>query len=144
VTVEFAFVAPVFLTIMLGVTQVSRLFDVQNQLAVAVREGARLAAMDRTGMLSDGQTTNDKIEQDVRNILTANGLPGSDAEVHIVNPDDHVTTFDLDNSANNLKLFELRVELPCSTVSSLANATCSDATLRAKIVFRNARSTMVQ
>jgi hypothetical protein len=144
VTVEFAFVAPVFLTIMLGVTQVSRLFDVQNQLSVAVREGARLAAMDRSGMLSDGQTTNEKIEQDICNILRANGLPGADADVYIVDPYDHMTTFDLDDSANDLKLFELRVELPCSAVSSLAKLTSNDTTLTAKVVFRNARATMIQ
>ena len=144
VTVEFAIVAPVFLTIMMGVSQTSRMFDVQNQLSVAVREGARLAAMDRTGMLADGQTTNQKITQDIHNLLTANGLPGSDADVFIVDPDDHVTPFDLDESANDLKLFELRVELPFSTVSSLAGATYDDATFTAKVVFRNARAAMAQ
>ena len=144
VTVEFAIVAPVFVTIMMGVSQASRLFDVQNELAVAVREGARLAAMDRTGMLADGQTTNQKIAQDVRNFLSANGLSGSDADVFIVDPDDHVTPFDLDEPANDLKLFELRVELPSSTVGSLARATSNDAVFTSKVVFRNARSAMVQ
>lgn len=37
--VEFAFVAPVFITILMGVAEASHLFEAQNQLAVAVREG---------------------------------------------------------------------------------------------------------
>ncbi|MFV2070221.1 MAG: TadE/TadG family type IV pilus assembly protein [Pirellulales bacterium] len=144
VTVEFALVAPIFLTLMLGVSQVSRIFDVQNQLAVAVREGARLAAMDRAGMLADGQTTNQKITQDVRNFLTANGLPGESVDIYIVDPNDHVSTFQLDEPANDLKLFELRVELPYSAVSSLAGAASNGAILTAKVVFRNARAAIVQ
>jgi hypothetical protein len=144
VTVEFAVVAPVFLTIVLGVSQASRLFDIQNELATAAREGARLAAMEREGVSQQGQTTNEKVVQDVCNYLAANGLPADDIEVYIVDPADHETPFDLDNPDNDLELFELRVELPGSAVSSLPGNVCDDFNLSAKVVFRNGRAMIVQ
>ncbi len=141
--VEFAIIAPIFVTIAFGVSEASQLFEAQNQLTVAVREGARLAAMDRTGMLADGQTTNAKIVSDIGNYLTANGLPGDQADIFIVDPTDHTTVFDLDNSANDLELFEVRVELPYSALTG-SESTTGDWDLSAKIVFRNARAVIVQ
>lgn len=140
--VEFAVVAPVFVAIVLGVAETSYLFDVQNQLATAAREGARLAGMDRSGMLQ-GQTTNDKITADIQNYLTANGLPGHQAEVLIVDPSDHTTPVCLDDPAQHLKLFELRVEVPYASLNGLCSSS-SELKLSAKIVFRNAQSTIVQ
>lgn len=142
--VEFAIIAPIFVTIALGVSEASRLFEVQNQLAVAAREGARLAAMNRTGLLEDGETTNEKIASDIENYLTASGLPGEDAEVFIVDPNDHTTTFDLDASANDLELFEVRVELPYSSITGTGAGGRNDWRFSAKIVFRNARAVIVQ
>lgn len=142
--VEFAIIAPVFVTIALGVSEASRLLDAQNQLAVAVREGARLAAMDRTGLLQEGQTTNSKITSDIRNYLTANGLPGELADIYIVEPADHTTLFDLDDPANELELFEVRLELPYSALTNVGGSSTSDWSLSAKIVFRNARAVIVQ
>ena len=66
VTVEFAVVAPVFITIILGLTQACRILHAQNALTEAVRDGARVAAMERADFLNPGQTTNQKITQDVR------------------------------------------------------------------------------
>jgi hypothetical protein len=140
--IEFAFVAPIFVTIVLGVSEASRLFEAQNQLATAVREGARLAAMDRTGLLAEGQTTNAKIASDINNYLTANGLPGDQVDVFIVDPSDHTTVFDLDDPANDLGLFEVRVELPYSALTNTGEP--SPWTLSAKIVFRNSRAAIVQ
>ncbi|MGE0757749.1 MAG: TadE/TadG family type IV pilus assembly protein [Pirellulaceae bacterium] len=141
VSVEMALVAPALVAIMAGLHQASMLVDAQTQLATAARQGARLATMDRAGLLSEDQSMNDKVTQEVRTFLDASGLPGSQAEVWIVDPVDHTTPFDLDNAANDLKLFELRVELPYAEISGVT----SDAwTMTAKVVFRNARSAIVQ
>jgi Flp pilus assembly protein TadG len=144
VAVEFAFVAPLFVSILLGASEASRLFDLRNQLSLAAREGARMAAMDREGLVQGGQTTNQKVEQDIRNFLTANGLPGDEADVFIVDFDDHTTPFDLDNAANNGELFELRVELPYTVLGGLGGGLGDDLALSAMVVFRNARATIVQ
>lgn len=142
--VEFAIIAPIFVTIALGVSQASQLLEAQNQLAVAAREGARLAAMDRTGMLAEGQTTNSKVANDIENYLTANGLPGDQADIFIVDSSDHTTSFDLDDSANDLRLFEVRVEMPYSALTSAGGSGTEQWRLSAKIVFRNARAAIVQ
>ncbi|MCA9119566.1 MAG: pilus assembly protein [Planctomycetaceae bacterium] len=142
--VEFAIVAPIFITIALGVSEASQLLEAQNQLAVAAREGARLAAMDRTGLLEDGQTTNAKVTSDIENYLTANGLPGDQADIFIVDPTDHTTLFDLDDVANDLQLFEVRVEMPYAALTNTGGPGTSEWQLSAKIVFRNARAAIVQ
>ncbi len=141
VSVEFALIAPVLVGIVLGTTEVSRLYDVQNQLSIAAREGARLASMDRTGMLSEGETTNGKVVQDIQNFLTANGLPGDDVTVFIVDPDDHTTHFDLDDANNDLNLFEIRIEVPYSAIGGWSG---EGTTMSAKVVFRNARAVLIQ
>ncbi len=143
VTIEMALVAPIFVALLAGIFQASRLLETQNLLSGAAREGARLAAMDRNGMSTNGQTTNQKIASDIQNFLTATGLSGSEADVYIVNPEDHTTTMDLDDPANELELFELRVELPFS-FSSGSGGSGSTLNLVSKIVFRNAPATYAQ
>jgi Flp pilus assembly protein TadG len=142
--VEFALVAPIFVTIALGVSKTSQLFEVQNQLTTAVREGARLAAMDRTGLLSEGETTNAKVANDIKSYLTASGLSGSLAGVSIVDATNGITPFDLDDPANNLALFEVRIDLPYSSVTGTETAPADDWDLSASIVFRNGRATLSQ
>jgi Flp pilus assembly protein TadG len=141
VSVELAMVAPIFVAIIAGLALAARILDAQTQLANAARLGARLATMDRTNLLSDGQTTNDKITQDIRTFLTASQLPGSAAEVFIVDPADHTTPFDLDNPANDMQYFELRVEIP---YSQLGGAVGENWNMSSKVVFRNARAPIVQ
>lgn len=142
--VEFAVMAPLFLAIMMGVSKASHLFELQNQLALAAREGARLAAMERTGLLAEGQTTNEKIADDVRNFLTANGLPGDAAEVAIGHAYNPRKPFNLDDRANDSKLFELRVDLPYHAVSGYGKSPLSELTLSAQVVFRNSRAVIIQ
>ncbi|MGE0756375.1 MAG: TadE/TadG family type IV pilus assembly protein [Pirellulaceae bacterium] len=141
VSVEMALVAPIFVAVIAGLAETGRLLDAQTQLATAARLGARLATMDRSGLLAENQTTNDKISQEIRTYLNANGLSGDAADVFVVDPTDHATPFDLDDPDNDLALFELRVEFPYSELSGTASDTW---TMTAKVVFRNARSALVQ
>jgi hypothetical protein len=142
VTVEMALVLPIFVALIAGIAEASRLLETQNTLATVAREGARLAAMDRTDVLQPNQTTNQKIEADVKNFLDACGLDGDEASVFIVNPNDHTTIMDLDDPDTELELFELRVELPYSSVCGLG--TDGSLNLVSKIVFRNAPATYAQ
>lgn len=108
VTVELAIVVSfVFLPLFLGLMEASRIYDVHNELSSAIRSGARLACMDRSDMLADGQSTNDKITQDIRNLLNANGLPGDDVDIYIAEPDCPEAPFDLDDPDNDLELFQV-------------------------------------
>lgn len=143
VAVEMALVAPLFVLLAWGMAEASRLYDVQNQLHVAAREGARVASMDRRGLTTSNETTNAKVVRDVRNILEANGLPSEQVEVAIVDPFDHATPFDLDSPVNRLELFELKVALPYAALVGVDRA--GDLfTISARVVFRNARSVVAQ
>jgi Flp pilus assembly protein TadG len=144
VTVEFAVVAPVFLFTALGVTQASRLYETKAQLSTAAREGARIAAMSRDGILSAGGQTNAKIATDVINFLKAAGLPEDQITVSIKDHESPQVDFNLDDPANDLKLFRLTVSIPSTAVSSLAITGGGNSDLSATLVFRNAQAAIGQ
>jgi Flp pilus assembly protein TadG len=136
--VEFAFVAPVFVVIVFGLAQMARMFETEYLLTSAAREGARLAGMDREGIVEG--STNDKIVQDITNFLEASGVDAEDLDIAIVSHDDPETTFDLDDPDNNLELFEIRLTLPY-TEHSLG---LDEFNLDAKVVFRNGKAAVAE
>jgi Flp pilus assembly protein TadG len=141
VTVEFAFVAPLFLAIVLGVTETSRMYEAQNLLSVAAREGARVAAMDRDDFLGEGESTNEKIIADVKSFLESAGVNPDAVEVVIATADDPNVDFDLDDPANDLELFQVIVKAPLAALSSDTYIPDEyEFKLEASITFRNARA----
>lgn len=145
VTVEFAFVAPIFIVTLLGVAEASRALSMQNQLASAAREGARIAAMDRTNFLDEGETANDKLISDVENLLKANGIDpaAGQLQIAILDHDDPSQTFDLDDPNNDYRLFDVRIRLPYNAVTSFSFPGAEEYRFEASVTFRNARSTLV-
>lgn len=144
VTVEFAIIAPVFLVTAIGVFETSRLMEMQNHMLTAVREGARLAAMDRAEVIPSGMTTNQKVEADVLNYLAAAGLDPDDFQVDIFHQDTN-TFFDLDDDANFLKLFDLELSLNYNELNPLLlNDEDDPYFVTAKITFRNSQATLVE
>jgi len=142
VAVEFAIVAPILLAMVVGLIEITRVYDAQNQLEAAAREGARLAGMDRTEMIADGQPTNAKLIQDVKNYLTASGIDADNVQVAIRDALSPTEAFDLDDPNNDLRLFELQFEVPYSAVSYTPVSESNDYGLSASIVFRNGRATL--
>lgn len=140
VAVEFACVAPVMLAIVIGMLELSRVFSVQNTLETAAREGARFASLDRTGLLLDGQTSNQKLISDVKNFLVSSGFNKTDVTVAIVDAESPTTTFDLDDSDNDLKLFQIRIEIPYDKVSWSPMKHYTADKLTAALTFRNGRT----
>jgi len=144
VAVEFAIVAPVLIAIVFGMIEMSRAFEMQNLLDVAAREGARFASMDREGMLAPNQSANQKLIQDVKNFLASNGIPQNKITVSVKSHDSPSDDFDLDDSANDLKLFDVNVSVNFSEVSLQPVTAGNDYALSAKVVFRNGRATISQ
>lgn len=142
VAVEFAVVAPVLLAILFGLIEVGRAFEMTNQLEVAAREGARFASMDRDGLLQEGQSTNDKLVEDVKNILASNGVPRDDVTVEVKDFENPEADFDLDDPANDLRLFEVKISVDYSSVSLTSISAGDDYQLAASVVFRNGRATI--
>jgi hypothetical protein len=143
VAVEFAFVAPFLIGTALGIIALTRAYDAQNLIETAAREGARFASMDREGMLGDGETTNSKMIQDVKNFLASSGIEPDDVLVTVTDVETE-GPFDLDDPGNDLKLFKVEISLPYSSISYTPVNQSSDYSMVASIVFRNGRATLSQ
>lgn len=144
VAVEFAVVAPVLLAITLGMIELTKVFDAQNLLETAAREGARFAAMDKEGLLQPGESSNSKVVSDIKSFLESNGIDGDDVTVEIKDHDNPASDFDLDDPANELKLFEVQVSVDYSSVSFTPVESGSDYPLSASLVFRNGHATFTE
>ena len=144
VAVEFAVVAPMLLAIVVGLIELSRVYDVQNVIETAAREGARFAASDRSGMTEEGQTANAKLTTDVLNLLASSGIPTSEVVVTIIDPENPGVEFDLDNPANDLRLFEVHIDIPYSAISYTPVSPSDDYSLSASITFRNGNAPATQ
>jgi len=142
VAVEFAVVAPVLVAILFGMIELGRAFEMQNVLEVAAREGARFASMDRDGLLDPGESANTKMIQDVKTMLESNGIPADQITVEIKDFENPNDDFDLDDPLNDLKLFEVRVEVDWSAVSLTPVPAGHDRPMTASVVFRNGRATI--
>jgi len=137
--VEFALIAPLFLLLILGMTEAGHAFQVSGDLCSAVREGGRTASMDLSEVTASNQTLNQKVTQDIRNFLTANGIPGDQVTITITHADSSAT-FDLSNEANYLKSFRITASVPYSEVSRLPADYLSGRTLSFSAVYRMGRS----
>ncbi len=144
VAVEFAFVAPFLIGTAMGIVELTRAYETQNLLETAAREGARFASMDREGMLAEGQSTNAKLVQDVKNFLASSGFDPADIEVTVRDGEDPEAAFDLDDPDNDLKLFEVEISIPYSKVSYTPVSESQDYSMKASITFRNGRATLSQ
>lgn len=142
VAVEFAIMAPILLAITFGIFQMGRAFEMQTLLDTAAREGARFASIDRDGLVAVGQTANQKLINDVKNFLASNGIPKDKITVSVKDHTNPTADFDLDDSANDLKLFDVNVSVNYSAISLQPVAAADDYALHAKVVFRNGRATM--
>lgn len=141
--VEFAIFAPVFAVLITGTIAAAKALEATAVMSQALREGARLAAMDWTGVPANGTTPNQKVTQDIKNFLTAAGVDSKTVQITITYADGpkQGQNFTLGDPANYLQLFQIKAVQPHSD----ANFWCSYLTagngLSAKVVFRAGRST---
>jgi Flp pilus assembly protein TadG len=140
--VECAVVAPVLVTLVLGLIQSSYSIDATHKLYAAVRQAGRLASMDYDQLLQPGQTGNQKIIKDIRNQLKAEGLPGDSATISITHAETSAE-FNLDDPTNNLELFKIKIEIPFSAAMDVSVIPAPFSKLSASIVFRKGKKGLV-
>lgn len=143
-TVEFALIAPLFMLILLGLVEMSRALDVTQRLSMAVREGGRAAASDLREKLPAGWTLNQKITTDIRNMLIAGGINGSDVTITITHAEGNRggQTFDLLDAENSLDYFEVRATVPYEAVALFPSRFMRGKNLSTSVVFRLGRSSL--
>ena len=138
-TVEFAVLVPLFLILVLGMTEMSRACQVTADLTSAVREGGRMASMDLTSRSPSNQPINQKITQDMRNFLSACGIPGNEVTITITRPGTD-TSFDLSDQNNYLQSFQITASIPYSLVSRLPADYMNGRVITCSAVYRLGRS----
>lgn len=144
--VEFAVIAPVFMTLILGMAELSRALDVSTNLTSAVREGGRLASMHHNGAIPAGMTTEQKVINDIRNVLKANGIDGAKTTLAITHAEgnNEGQPFDLDSGDNYLKNFRISASIDYADVSVFPIRVMKDQTLQTAIVFRLGKADLYQ
>ena len=81
---------------------------------------------------------------DVLNLMASSGIPTSEIEVTIRDPENPGAEFDLDNPANDLRLFEVHIDIPYSAISYTPVSQADDYSLSASITFRNGNAPAIQ
>jgi TadE-like protein len=149
--VEFAFVMPFFFVLFFGIIEVGRSIEVSYLILTAAREGARFGCMDKEGMIPDNTTVAEKIEDDVRAFLTASGIPGNDATIDVTTVPDQpggaTSTFDFEDSDNDMEMFQISVSVPFSSVTYCPpplQKFLTGQSIERVVIFRNSRSGMAQ
>src|SRR5262249_62186798 len=102
--VEFAFLLPPILTLLVGIWEVGRLVGVQQLLTSAAREGGRQAA--------GGQRSNAEVKDVVTEYLNVAGVPTANVNVDVTN----ITSGKDCKSADYLDKIEVTVTLPFQDV----------------------------
>ena len=142
--VEFAVIAPLFLTMILGTIELGMGLRASTTLINAVRGGGRLAGMDWSELVEDGQTANQKIVEDIRSFITASGLNGDATTITITSAEeeDFGQPIDLEDPDNDLRLLQIEVEIPYSAIATFPSQFLSGISLRETLVIRAGRSTI--
>lgn len=135
---ECAVTLPVLIVMVLGILEIGSALRASTILHSACRESGRLTAMDWRYIVHDNQTPNQKVEQDLKNFITAAGLKGNESTVTITHADGASVgqTFDLADQNNDLQFVRLEVTLPYSSVSVFPLTYLAGKTLKASIVMR--------
>ena len=136
--VECAIVLPMMLVLVLGLVELGTALRATTIMQSAVREAGRLASMDWRYVVDSGETPNGKVEQDIRNYVSASGLPGDDLIVSIEHAEgaQEGSEFDISDEENELGLVLIEVELPYSSISLFPVRYMGGTNIRAGVVSR--------
>ncbi|MCP4511956.1 MAG: pilus assembly protein, partial [Fuerstiella sp.] len=116
---EAAVVLPMMLVLVLGTIEMGSALRASTIMQSAVREAGRLANMNWSDVVEADDTPNAKIERDIRNYVTASGLPGSALTVSIVYADGESSglPFDISDESNELEMLKIEISMPYSAIS---------------------------
>jgi len=128
----------VLLVLVLGLIEIGTALRASTIMQSSIREAGRLVSMDWRYVVENGETPNEKVERDIRNFVTASGLPGADLLVSIefAEGENEGNPFDIQDSDNELELMLIEVELPYSSISLFPMRYMGGQNIRAGVVSR--------
>ena len=144
---EFAMMLPLFFSIVMGIIEFGRGFEVAQWLTASAREGARLAMLynvisqkDKDKGITSG---NQKIETDIKNFLAAASITEG-VQVHIFpqgaapSGSGSYPPFNIDDYSSNAgKYFTVRVTVPFAEVALIDPIFMTDTLLSGEITVRH-------
>ncbi|MCP4174122.1 MAG: pilus assembly protein [Fuerstiella sp.] len=136
--VEAAIVLPVMLILVLGTIEMGSALRASTIMQSSVREAGRLANMNWGDVVESGDTPNAKIERDIRNYVTASGLPGSALTVSIVYAEGQSAglPFDISDEDNALQMMKIEINMPYSAISLFPSNHMANSNVRAFLILR--------
>jgi Flp pilus assembly protein TadG len=136
--IEAAVVLPMMLILVLGTIEMGSALRASTIMQSSVREAGRLANMNWGDVVESGDTPNAKIERDIRNYVTASGLPGSALAVDIVHAEGQSAglPFDIADEDNALQLMKIEISMPYSAISLFPSNYMSGSNVRAFLILR--------
>lgn len=139
--VEFAVLVPLFLMLVMGTWEMGTALTAGTKMAAAVREGGRLASMDFPESLNPGETINQKVDKDIKNFLTAAGIPGEHVTVTVTHAEgvNAGTTFDIADPDNYMQLFTITALVDYDNISNFPLDYMEGQQVEAKLTFRLGR-----
>lgn len=140
--VEMAVVLPVFMMLTFGMLELGSAIHHAHIMTTAVREGARLAAMDFSAAVPVGSTANEKVISDMRNFLDAGGIPGDETTITITHVGGALDgqDFDLEDENNDLKTFRISASVPYEQISVSPLNYFAGVNIRANFAFQKGNS----
>lgn len=135
---EAAIITPVLLILVLGTIEMGTALRASTIMQSAVREAGRLVNMDWQSVVGDGDTPNAKVERDLRNFVTASGLPGSALTISITHADGPNTgqAFDIADENNELELVKIQLSLSYTQISLFPNRYMGGTDITARLIMR--------
>ncbi len=145
--VELALVLPLFVTLTFVSIELGHALNMVQKLESAARNGGRLAAKDvPPALLAGGLTANQKVINDIKNMLRADGFPPTSLVVSIVHADGASVgqTFDLADAGQQYQMMKITVSIPYADVKMfpLPMLIQQSAVLSSTLIVSRGRSTL--
>jgi len=136
--VEAAVVMPVLLLLVLGTIELGTALRASTIMQSSVREAGRLVNTDWRAIVQDGDDPNSKVERDLRNFVTASGLPGQELAVTMTYATGNSAgqTVDLTAPDIELELIKIELVLPYEHISLFPNRYMGGANITTSLVMR--------
>ncbi len=145
--VELALVLPLFVTLTFVSIELGHALNLVQKLESAARNGGRLASKDvPAALLVGGITANQKVTNDIKNMLRADGFPPTNLAVSIVHADGASVgqVFDLADANNQYKMMKITVTIPYADVKMfpLPMLIQQSSVLSSTLIVSRGRSTL--
>ena len=136
---------PVFMAVTFTSIEIGHALNLSQKLEAIVRDAGRLASKDvDPSLLVGGVTHNQKVINDIKNMMKAERMPITNAVVTIVHADGATAgqTFDLSLASNQYKMMKIRITIPYGDVGIFPMKISRTLILDATLVTSRGRSTL--